>query len=362
MGRSNAFQGEIPFLRVLDETGQMDADEMPDIRIAELQGMYDAMWLARTFDQRAVSLQREGRLGTYAQTLGQEAAQVGSAFALAPLDWVVPSYRENGVFICRGIPMQNILLYWSGDSRGMLGFKARRCLPFAVPVGTQVPHAVGMAMACMLRGHCSVVACYFGDGATSTGDFHAGLTMAGVFKAPVVFICQNNQWAISVPRTRQCAAPTLAQKAVGYGIEGIQVDGNDVLACFAATREAVERARGGGGATFIEAFTYRLGDHTTADDASRYRDAAEVEAWKTRDPLVRVRRHLEHAGLWTDEREAALLAKCQHDVDAAVRAAEAVPPADPSDITRYTYANPLRPGSGTAGVGADSVTPRKDAA
>ena len=236
--------------------------------------------------------------------------------------------------------MQNILLYWGGDSRGMSGFKARHCLPFAVPVGTQIPHAVGVAMACKLRGEGVVVACYFGDGATSTGDFHAGLTMAGVFKAPVVFICQNNQWAISVPRGRQCAAATLAQKAIGYGIDAIQVDGNDVLACYAGTQEAVERARGGGGATLVEAVTYRLGDHTTADDASRYRDATEVDAWRQRDPLVRLRRHLEHTGLWNDEREAALLARCQRDVDRAVIVAESMTPADVADVTHYTYAKP----------------------
>jgi len=368
MARSSAFQGQIPFLQVLDEHGQVDAADVPDLAVGELHAMYEAMRLTRVFDERAFLLQREGRLGTYAQTLGQEAAQVGSAFALPPLDWVVPSYRENGVLICRGIPMQNILLYWGGDSRGMLGFKARHCLPFAVPVGTQVPHAVGMAMACKLRGHCGVVACYFGDGATSTGDFHAGLTMAGVFKAPVVFICQNNQWAISVPRGRQCAAATLAQKAIGYGIEGILVDGNDVLACYAATQEAVERARGGGGATFIEAFTYRLGDHTTADDASRYRDATEVEAWQQRDPLLRLRRHLEQAGLWSDEREAMLLARCQRDVDAAVKAAEAMAAADVADVTRYTYAKPPRPRLGqaaaepAAGAETDKLGAHKDAA
>lgn len=348
MAREIVFRGEVPSLRVLDESGRVDPADCPDLPDAEVVAMYEAMVLTRTLDNRAFLLQREGRLGTYAQSLGQEAAQVGSAFALAPMDWVVPSYRENAVLICRGIPMQNILLYWAGDERGMLGFKAKHCLPYSIPVGTQLPHACGMAIANKLRGSQAIVACYFGDGATSTGDFHEGLTMAGIFRAPLVFICQNNGWAISVPRSRQCAAPTLAQKALGYGIETIQVDGNDVLACYVATREAVDRARAGGGPTFIEAVTYRLGDHTTADDASRYRDAAEVEEWGRRDPLLRLRLYLEGRGLWDATRETQLAADCEHRVDVAVLAAESMPPPDAEDILRYTYANPLQPAANRA--------------
>lgn len=343
MPRTSAFRGEVSCLRILDDDGHADAALLPALSPDDVVAMYEAMALARSFDQRAFVLQREGRLGTYAQSLGQEAAQVGSAFALAPGDWVVPSYRETGVLIYRGIPMENVLLYWSGDERGTLGFKAKRCLPLAVPVGTQVPHAAGMAIAARLRGEADVVVCYLGDGATSTGDFHEGMTMAGVFRAPVVFCCQNNQWAISVPRSRQCAAETLAQKALGYGLEGVQVDGNDALACYAATKTAVERARSGGGPTFIEMVTYRLGDHTTADDASRYRDAAEVESWRRRDPLPRLQRYLEAAAQWDAPREARLRACCEEQVDAAVRAAENMPPPDPDDVTRYTYAAPVPP-------------------
>jgi pyruvate dehydrogenase E1 component subunit alpha len=358
MARTVIFRGEIPFLQVLDEQGRADAQALPEIGSAQLWEMYEWMQLTRLFDERAYLLQREGRLGTYAQSLGQEAAQVGSALALGPSDWVVPSYRENGVLLCRGIPMQNILLFWGGDERGMLGFRERHCLPFAVPVGTQVPHAVGLAMAAKLRGERAVVACYFGDGATSTGDCHEGLTMAGTFKTPVVFVCQNNQWAISVPRARQCGAETFAQKALAYGIDGIQVDGNDVLACYSAAAAAIARARRGEGATLIEAFTYRLGDHTTADDASRYRDPAEVEAWKQRDPLQRLRRYLEETGQWNAQREADLLADCRRRVDAAVTAAESLSPPDPADIVRYTYANPpRRPGRQPATLAEQAASP-----
>ena len=352
MSREIVFRGEVPFLRVLDESGRVDPVDCPDLPDPDVVGLYEAMVLTRTLDNRAVLLQREGRIGTYAQSLGQEAAQVGSAFALAPMDWVVPSYRENAVLICRGIPMQNILLYWAGDERGMLGFKAKHCLPYAIPVGTQLPHACGMAIANRLRGSQAIVACYFGDGATSTGDFHEALTMAGSFRARVVFICQNTGGAISGPRSRQCAAPTLAQKGLGYGVEAIQVDGNDVLACYAATKEAVDRARAGGGPTLIEAVTYRLGDHTTADDASRYRDATEVEAWAKRDPLLRLRLYLEARGLWDAGRDTQLSVDCERRVDSAVRAAEGVTPPNPEDVVRYTYANPVPPATSNS-IGRD---------
>jgi pyruvate dehydrogenase E1 component alpha subunit len=340
MTPSVAFRGEIPFLRVLDEQGEIDAAQRalcPDP--GTLVGMYAAMVRTRLLDRRAFLLQREGRMGTYAPVIGQEACQIGSAFALDPDDWVVPSYRECGALLCRGVPMANVLLYWSGDERAMLGFRDARCLPFTIPVGTQIPHAVGMAYASRYRGERAAVLCYFGDGATSTGDFHEGLTMAGTLRVPVVFFCQNNQWAISVPRARQCGAETLAQKAFGYGIDGIQVDGNDVVACYAATKSARARAHAGT-PTLIEAVTYRIGDHTTADDASRYRDAAEVERWRQRDPVERLRRYLEANGLWDAEREAACLAEAEEEVDAAVRAAESLPAPEVADIVRYTFRRP----------------------
>jgi pyruvate dehydrogenase E1 component alpha subunit len=354
MARTIVFRGEISRLALLDEDGRL-SPEAGEIAVAQVVGLYEAMVRTRLFDERAFLLQREGRIGTYAPSLGQEAAQIGSAAGLEEGDWVVPSYRENGVLLARGVPMENILLYWGGDSRGMELPKRLRILPYCIPVGTQVPHAVGLALAMRYRGERAVVACYFGDGATSTGDFHEGLTFAGVTRAPVVFFCQNNQWAISVPRQRQCAAETLAQKALGYGIDGLQVDGNDVLACLFAMRDAAARARSGKGPTLIEAVTYRLGDHTTADDASRYRDPAEVEWWRRRDPLLRVRRFLERAGAWDDAREAALHDRCHREIDDAIRRAESLPPLDPADLGRFTYPEPaggsvLAETTGRAGI------------
>ena len=343
MPRKTVFRGEVSFLQILDEEDHLDRALVPALAKADLLRLYETMVEMRLFDERAFLLQREGRLGTYAPSTGQEAAQVGSAFALAPRDWVVPSYRENGVLLARGISMQNVLLYWSGDERGMQISPEMRVLPYCIPVGTQIPHSVGIAYAEKLRGEGGAVICYFGDGATSTGDFHEGLTLAGTMKVPVVFFCQNNQWAISVPRSRQCAAATLAQKALGYGIEGAQVDGNDVLACYAATSEALARARRGEGATLVEAVTYRIGDHTTADDASRYRDVAEVEAWKRRDPLLRFRRYLEREGLWNEALEQAHRENCARRIDEAVKSVESISPPDPEDIVRYTFAPSLPP-------------------
>ena len=216
-------------------------------------------------------MQREGRIGTYASIWGQEAAQVGSALALTDGDWIFPSFRESGVLVARGYPLWMLYRYWTGDERGMSAPEGLNVFPMSVPVGTQIPHATGAAWAMKLKGHKNVAAVYFGDGGSSKGDFHEGLNFAGVFKVPCVFLCQNNQWAISVPRSSQTAAKTIAQKGFAYGMEGLQVDGNDVVAVYKATKEAAEKARSGGGPTLIECFTYRLDDHTTADDSSRYR-------------------------------------------------------------------------------------------
>jgi len=256
-------------LEVLDPLGNADKALLPPHSNDEIRKMYEYLILSRAFDERALSLQREGRIGTYPSILGQEATQVGSALALAKEDWVFPSFREMGVHITLGYPIPLLFRYWAGDERGLRTPDALNIFPVCVSVGTHLPHAVGAALAARIRGDRIAVAAYFGDGATSKGDFHEGLNMAGVFGLPVVFICQNNQWSISLPVKRQTAAKTLAQKAWAYGFEGIQVDGNDVFAVYHATRNALEKARQGGGPTFIECLTYRLADHTTADDASR---------------------------------------------------------------------------------------------
>ncbi|BDV44170.1 pyruvate dehydrogenase (acetyl-transferring) E1 component subunit alpha [Geotalea uraniireducens] len=313
-------------LEILDPAGNADPALLPSLSGDELRRLYYLLVLTRTFDARALALQREGRIGTYPSVLGQEAAQVGSAFALERSDWVFPSFREMGLHLTLGYPVHQLFQYWGGDERGQRTPDGMNVFPISVSVGTHLPHAAGAALAARIRGDRIAVATYFGDGATSKGDFHEGLNLAGALRLPVVFICQNNQWAISVPLLRQTAAPTLAQKAVAYGFSGIQVDGNDVLAVYRATREALEKARAGGGPTLIECHTYRMADHTTADDASRYRAPDEIEAWRERDPLLRFERFLARQGLWNEDYAAEMKGKAAGEIDEAVRRFEAIPP------------------------------------
>ena len=325
-------------LEILDVEGNVDEALMPPLDDSRILSMYESMMLARTFDERALSLQREGRLGTYPQLLGQEAAQVGSAFALNPRDWVFPSFRETGVHLTLGYPITQLFQYWSGDERGMITPDHLNIFPVCVSVGSHIPHAVGAAMAARYRRDPAVMVAYFGDGATSKGDFHEGFNMAGVFRLPVVFICQNNQWAISVPLSGQTAADTLAQKAVAYGFEGVQVDGNDVFAVYRATLDALEKARSGGGPTFIECLTYRMANHTTSDDAARYRSPEEVESWRLRDPLQRLERFLANKGLWSEDVGIEMKTRITATVDAAVEAMEALPPPVAADLFNHTLA------------------------
>lgn len=327
---------ELEFLQIINEQGVADTALLPPLEDSVLKNIFEKMVLVRTFNQRALSLQREGRIGTYASVLGQEASQIGSALALEDEDWIFPSFRESGAMISRGYPMWMLYRYWMGDERGMKAPEGMNIFPMSVPVGTQLPHATGAAFAMRYRGEKKVSAVYFGDGGSSRGDFHESLNLAGVFKSPVVFLLQNNQWAISVPRARQSAAKTLAQRAFGYGIAGIQVDGNDVLAVYSATKEAVERARRGEGPTLIECYTYRLDDHTTADDASRYRLKEDVEEWKKKEPMIRLRLFLEKKGLWTKEYEEEVSKKALVAVDKDIEAAEKYPAPVPADMIRYT--------------------------
>ncbi len=262
--------------------------------------------MGRRLDERMVRLQRQGRIGTFAPIKGQEASQVGSAFAIRPQDWMVPSFRETAAMVHRGWPIERILAFFAGYLEGGQPGPEQRDLPIAIPVATQLPHAVGLAYAAQYRGDDAVVMVYFGDGATSEGDFHEAANFAGVWGLPVVFVCQNNQWAISVPLKKQTHSRTLAQKALAYGFPGLQVDGNDVLAVFAASREAVERARAGAGPTLIECVTYRLAMHTTADDPTKYRAEEEVRAWERKDPLSRFSAYLQKRNLLEDGLEAAI--------------------------------------------------------
>jgi pyruvate dehydrogenase E1 component alpha subunit len=325
-------------LSVLDEHGNVDEPLMPSLSEAEIRRIYEAMVLARTFDERALALQREGRLGTYPPILGQEAAQVGSALALSPADWVFPSFREMGVHLTLGYPIPQLFQYWAGDERGQRVPDQLNIFPFCVSVGTHIPHAVGAAMAARYRRDPVVAVAYFGDGATSKGDFHEGFNMAGVFRLPVVFICQNNQWAISVPLKGQTAAASLAQKAIAYGFDGVQVDGNDVFAVYRATLEALDKARSGGGPSFIECLTYRMADHTTSDDAARYRSPDEVAAWRARDPILRLERYMAKRGLWSEDYGKEAKSRMTATIDEAVQAMEAVPPPVVAEMFEHTCA------------------------
>jgi pyruvate dehydrogenase E1 component alpha subunit len=330
---------EVRRLSILDETGKVDEALMPPFSDAEIQRMYEAMVLARTFDERAVALQREGRLGTYPPIMGQEAAQVGSALALSGAEWIFPSFREMGVHLTLGYPAARLLQYWTGDERGQQAPEGLNIFPFCVAVGSQIPHAVGAALAVRYRRDPIAVVTYFGDGATSKGDFHEGFNMAGVYRLPVVFICQNNQWAISVPLKGQTASATLAQKAIAYGFEGVQVDGNDPFAVYRATRQALDKARSGGGPTFIECLTYRMADHTTADDAGRYRSAEEVALWRARDPILRLERFMAQRGLWDEQAGRQVKSRVTSIVDEAVREMEAAPPPAAAEMFDTMVAN-----------------------
>jgi pyruvate dehydrogenase E1 component alpha subunit len=282
------------------------------------------MLLAREADQKALKMQRQGRIGTFAPATGQEAASTAPAFAMTDKDWFVGAFRELGGWLARGMPLENFLLFHNGWEEGSVFPEPGRTLPLNIIVGSQTLHAVGLAYAMKLQGEKdAAVVAFFGDGATSQGDFHEALNFASVWQVPVVFICQNNQWAISVPLKKQTQSRTLAQKAIAYDMPGLQVDGNDALAMYRATQQALERARSGGGPTLIEAVTYRLMMHTTADDPTKYRDEEEVKAWWQRDPLTRFRRYLEAQGLLDEARHEALEAAVKAEVEAAVARFEA---------------------------------------
>jgi pyruvate dehydrogenase E1 component alpha subunit len=325
---------------ILDETGNVDESLMPFLSDIDIRRIYELLIVTRTFDQRALQLQREGRLGTYAPILGQEACQIGSAFALEKSDWIFPSYRESGIYITIGYPIHMLFQYWAGDERGLKTPDTLNILPISIPVGTQVLHAVGAAMAAKYKKDRAAAVTYFGDGGTSKGDFHEGLNMAGVLKLPVIFICQNNQWAISMPREKQTASKTLAQKAFSYGFEGLQVDGNDIFAVYKATEYALRKAKQGEGPTLIECITYRIFDHTTADDASRYRSKQEVDAWKARDPIRRLRLFMEKKGLMTEQYQKEIEEKAKSTIDEAIKTMESLEPPQPGDMFSYIYAMP----------------------
>jgi len=320
--------------RVVSSDGRFDERFEPRLSGDELKRMYTALVKVRMLDDRMLTLQRQGRVGFYVPSTGEEALQVGSAWVLEKDDWVFPAYREPGAALVRGMPVKKIFAQIYGNSidtskgRQMPSHLSDKDVNFVTPsspVATQVPIAVGAAMAITLRKERNVALVYFGDGATSTGDFHVGMNFAGVFNAPCIFLCKNNQWAISLPFTRQTASQSVAMKAMAYGFEGVRVDGNDVLAVYISTKHAVENARAGKGPTLIEAVTYRMGPHSSSDDPTRYRDAKEVEEWRKRDPITRFRLYLQAKALWDEKWEAEIRKQIEEEFAAVIKEEEAAP-------------------------------------
>jgi 2-oxoisovalerate dehydrogenase E1 component alpha subunit len=324
----------LELLQVIKPTGESVEEMEPEIPKDELRRLYRLMVLTRNLDTRGIQLQRQGRIGFYIGCLGQEAAHIGSAYALKPEDWVFPAYREIGAMLARGITLNQLLDQYFANAEdpqkgrqltNLFGVKAANYVTGSAPIATQIPHAVGVALAAKIKGDPIVTLAYFGDGGTSENDFHTGMNFAGVFKTPTIFFCQNNHWAISVPVEKQTASQTIAIKAQAYGFEGVRVDGNDILAVYRTTKEAVEKARKGGGPTLIEAVTYRMGPHSSSDDPKRYRSEQQLAEWQTRDPLNRFRKYLEKKRLWTEADEKKAQDDTNREIDEAIQHAEKLP-------------------------------------
>ncbi len=350
MPKRIAYTTEIEYIQILDEHANFDESlGKGTLRDDEVVFLYEQMSIVRHYDEIAFKLQRSGRMGTYPQNKGQEAAAAGAGFAIkknAPGSWLVPCYRENLALFLNGLPMEKILLHWMGDERGNQIPDGVNILPIAIPIGTHPLHGAGLAWAIKYRDRVMnesrdnrVVISFFGDGSTSEGDVHEAMNFASALKVPAIFLCQNNRWAISTPISKQMGSETVVQKACAYGMHGIQADGNDIFAMYKVTCDAIERANNDNMPTLIEAITYRLGDHTTADDARRYRDPAEVEAWESKDPLIRTRKYLETRNLWDNTKQTALEAKAKQMVSEIVKNAEGIETPTSDDIFDYTFAN-----------------------
>lgn len=329
----------VDFVQYMDEQGEL-LKELPDFANDSqvLVDLYKTMSQVRAFDTKAIALQRTGKMGTYASTLGQEAISTATGHAMQADDVLVPFYRDYGAQLQRGIKMSEIYNYWGGDERGSCYVDNTDDLPISVPIASQCLHAAGIATAFKIRKQARVAVASCGDGGTSEGDFYEAINVAGVWNLPVVFVVNNNQWAISVPRAKQTKAQTIAQKAIAAGFEGVQVDGNDVIAVREVMANALEKARQGGGPTLIEALTYRLCDHTTADDASRYRSKEELDAAWHKEPIARLQKYLRTLAVWDDEKEAALQAECAQQVDEAVKEYTSIKAPSIESMFDYHYA------------------------
>ncbi|RYL92837.1 pyruvate dehydrogenase (acetyl-transferring) E1 component subunit alpha [Sporolactobacillus sp. THM19-2] len=333
-----------PTLQILDEQGHLiNEAAMPDISDAEMKELMRRMVYTRVWDQRALSLNRQGRLGFYAPVAGQEASMLASEFAMAKEDWLLPSYRDIPQMVWHGLPLYKAFLYSRGHYQGGQIPADVHTLTPQIIIAAQCTQTTGIALGLKKRGRKNVAFSYFGDGATSQGDFYEGLNFAGVYRVPAVFICQNNRFAISVPVEKQTAASTLAQKAVAAGIKGIQTDGMDPLAVYAAVKEARERAVSGLGPTLIENLTYRYGPHTMAgDDPTRYRTKEMTTEWEKKDPLVRFRHFLEKLGLWSGEDEERTMAEAKEDVAAALKKADQAPAQKVTDLLKLMFETPTQ--------------------
>ncbi len=339
--------GPTGLFRLVGEDGEALAP-VPPLPEGLAERLLEAMLFQRALDQRMLNLQRQGRIGFYGTAKGQEGATLGSGAAFEPGDWLFPALREGAIALWRGMALERYVGQCFGNEADVCRGRQMPChysdrearyVSLSSPIGTQITHAAGAARAAQIRGDEGVVVgAWLGDGATSGNDFHAGLNFAGVWKAPVVFVCQNNQWAISVPSSRQTASETFAVKARAYGVPGIRVDGNDVLACYVATRAAVDRARRGDGPTFVECLTYRLGGHSSSDDPSRYRDESEAKVWEDRDPLQRHLQWCRRAGLWDEDREEAFLADAGRRISEAIAAVERAPAVPTESLFEDVYA------------------------
>ncbi len=329
---------KIEYLSILDSSGEVDEALDPKLDADRSLYLYRLILLARRLDERCIALQRQGRIGTYGPCRGQEAAHCAASFVMEAEDWVVHAYREPGSFYHRGWPLETVLMFWGGYEEGCRPPEGVNDTPIAVPIASQALHAMGIAWGMKLRGDHRAVLCYCGDGGTSEGDFHEAMNFAGAYHLPVIFLVQNNHWAISFPRERQTASETIAQKAIAYGFDGLQLDGNDPLSVYVGTKEAVDKAKASGGPSLIEAVTYRMTVHTTADDPTKYRSAEEVEPWEKLDPIIRYQKYLKKRSILDqkliDEIEADVIA----EVAGAVERYEALGTPDPLDAFPNNYA------------------------
>jgi pyruvate dehydrogenase E1 component alpha subunit len=335
-------------LTIIEQDGKVQKGKEPDLPAEQLQRLYRLMVTTRILDDRGLALQRQGRIGFYLQSTGQEASHLGAALALEDSDWLFPAYRQPGILLLRGVSLEQIICEWFGNegdtSKGRqmpvhYSFRQANFVSISSPIGTQLSQAAGAGMAAKIRGDDTVFLTFCGDGGTSSNDFHCGLNFAAVFKAPVVFVVENNGWAISVPSERQTASESMAIKAEAYGMPGVRVDGNDVLAVYRTCKEAVDRARAGKGPTLIETVTYRMASHSSSDDAARYRDAKVYESWKAKDPIVRFQRYLQKKKLWSEQFEQEVVETAKREVQEAVNAAQARPLPAPETMFDDVYMN-----------------------